>query len=298
MGKLVLIVVMSLIVIFGAIMVSIGNRSTEIPELLSKKQAEILGTKLANFALTFAIRNLIDNKVDLSPDTTINYGYNNFAILNGAGSIDSIIYNMNSSLDTVQVICKVSYTVAGNQNHQKRSANLKITSSGATANLDKAIVTNGTIKQKAKASITGGILENQSLTLQDIFGVSKADLKSLAMDDYSYFVNPGNHQAIGTTLTWMDGDFHPSSYWTGSGILIVDGDFKMSAHAQFDGILIVYGNFETTAWSNINGAIAILSTNESELKAHVEVVKDTSLVQGGSIVVLNNFRQFQIINLE
>jgi hypothetical protein len=296
MGKLALIIVVSVVLLFGTIMLSVGNRTSELPEMISKNEAEILGAKLGSFAMGYALKNLNNHKILLEADDIVRLGYSNFAILDGSGSVDSIIYKMNSTMDTVQVISKVSFSSPSYQMNQQHSVFLNITSNATIANIDTALVTNGTIKLKAHAAVSGDILENQSVTVEDLFGMTSAALKDLAVDQYSYFENPSNHQVIGDTLTWVEGNFHPTSWWTGSGILIVNGDFRMTAHAQFDGILIVLGNFEIGAQSEVNGAVAILSTGQSTLKAHSDVVINASVVSDKFEVISNHSAVFAIIS--
>jgi len=270
MGKIALILVLSVTVLFGTIIVSNTENSADLPQKIAHNESEMLGNKLSNYAISYSIKNLVDNKINLSADETRAIGYNDFNIFNGR--IDSIIYRANSNLDTIRIDCKTTYNVAGQYNSHYRTAHLKINSSSTNYDFNAAIVTAGTIRFRGHGSVVGDVKENQNFTFEEVFGISAEEMKSTAQGMGTYFENPSNHQVIGDEISWMEGDFHPTAWWNGSGILIVNGDFKMTAHSVFEGVLYVTGEFEMTSHTEILGTVFIQHTGRSDIKAHSIVI--------------------------
>jgi len=295
MGKIALIMIFSIIIVFSAIMVSVHHSSSSIPEKVAATESEMLGEKLGNYAISYSIKKLVDGNVSLSPDDRVSYGYDDFEIFDG--KIDSIIYQTNSTLDTVTVYAKTTYEVVNQYSSNYRSAKLRINSSSTSNDFDNAITSAGTVSLKGHAYVVGGVEENQHFTFLDVFGTSPGDIKNAAKELGSYYKNPSNHQTIGDSITWMQGDFHPTSWWNGSGILIVNGDFKMTAHSEFDGILYVTGSFMMTAHSDIRGTVFIQDKGKSKLRAHSRVIYDEDLIDD-DMDAISSGRSYELLSLE
>jgi len=131
-----------------------------------------------------------------------------------------------------------------------------------------------------------GVSVDRKLVFEDVFGVSKEDLKLVAQNDYpdTYYETPFNND-LASEITWINtpGDESQvtSSGWSGSGILIVENDLKMTG-GTFTGVIWVMGELNMiTGNPLINGAIFIESgaTGEAKVAGNAEINYDEAAVQ-------------------
>lgn len=119
-----------------------------------------------------------------------------------------------------------------------------------------AITAEGDITVSGNAEVIGRKEPYVVFDFQEIFGMSKADVKVIA--DYDY-TNPPNNKMPVEGITWItqpSGAFmvtQPS--WNGRGLLVVDGNFRMTG-GTFSGVLWVTGTLDIAAGNpTINGSI-------------------------------------------
>lgn len=275
MGRLLVIIIILVTAVFATISISINTRETEAPELVSSSLSNIKAKNLSNEGLHYAIKQLVQgNVVPGQSDITLNY--NNFNVLDG--TIDSIKYVMNSTVDTLAITCYASAIISGKVKHYSSSALVRFSAGIA----GKAFNCSKTVTIKGNGVINGGLEENATLDFAQTFGMSMADLKASA-DHYYKNPNTSISPINGITYVELTGSksLHMSGRWTGSGILIVDGNFKDTGQADFDGVIWVNGGyFQMTGQSEINGAVYV-DTDPSKtvkLAGNAEVNYDKTIV--------------------
>ncbi|MFH1856303.1 MAG: hypothetical protein ABH836_03610 [Candidatus Omnitrophota bacterium] len=140
--------------------------------------------------------------------------------------------------------------------------------------INYAILTEGVLDIKGNASIDTDedgtpneegedYLENVTLSFQDTFGISKAEMKSRATINYT---DPANNQVPVSGITWVDFDSGTefeitTTGWSGSGILVVDGDLKITS-GTFNGVIWVIGTLKISGNPTIKGALLVESGTE------------------------------------
>ena len=108
---------------------------------------------------------------------------------------------------------------------------------------------------------------NDGLSLfEEIFGVSKDDMKAIAQESPNRYYNSAIKNEIVENITWVDGGGEESeittSTWTGSGIFIVNGNLKITG-GTFDGILWVIGSLYLGAGNpTIRGSVFVECSTE------------------------------------
>ncbi|MEA2103820.1 MAG: hypothetical protein U9P79_04160 [Candidatus Cloacimonadota bacterium] len=276
MGKLVFIVLLSLIVIFGIMFVTTGDRMQEIPNIVSQKQAGIIGQKLGNFALAYGIKQLLNGNVVFVDSTK--GSINDFEILVlEDGSVDSIVYK-NEPNGSIGIYSYVKCTVAGTT--YKHSSSTKIVFSlddSGLSNITAAIVSGGSIEVKAHALIDGSVVEDSTFNFEEILGMTQEEVIAEAQSNNSFISYPANNEPMPDSLTWMDGNLKIQSQWTGNGILIVNGDLTSTAQVEFNGILIVFGTLTIGAHSNISGSIFVVG--DTSAGAHATISFDADSIE-------------------
>lgn len=159
-----------------------------------------------------------------------------------------------------------------------------------------AMLTEGTLDIKGNASIDGDgdatlneegedYFQNTTLSFQDTFGISKAEMESGATYVYN---NPGNNQQPVSDITWVNvdegGEFKITGGggWTGSGILVVDGDLQITG-GTFNGVIWVVGTLKISGNPVINGAVLVESGAEvdTSVAGNAKITYDENAVNGG-----------------
>lgn len=120
------------------------------------------------------------------------------------------------------------------------------------------------------------------LVFQDIFGVSKTEMKEIAQNPSNKYYDSAVNDPIVENITWINGGAEQSQItsagWTGSGILIVDGNLKITG-GTFDGIIWITGSLEIAAGNPvINGAIFVESDTTVDLSGNLTLNYDTGAI--------------------
>ena len=254
MGKLLIVAILVIGAIFVLIILSVQDRTDEIPELASSNLAELQAKALCYEAIVYGMRNLNDGTVTLTAGETTQT-YTNFAIMEG--TIDSIQYNSNTSNDTIEIVSYAGYQNAGETIQHKSSALVCWVPTYAQS----AVSANGGIEVGGSADITGDINENSDppLSFEALFGMTKAEMEAIADN---HFIDPPNNPAGFENITWVSfanegGELKvTTTAWEGSGILIVDGDAQFSG-GSFNGIMWITGTLFINGNNGFNGAVYV-----------------------------------------
>jgi len=127
---------------------------------------------------------------------------------------------------------------------------------------DLAIEVNGLLNLKGSYDINpdNSYVTKAGLSFTDKFSFSSDIIKSIAIEQGTYYVNPSSPLQDLNGVTWIDIVAPtqklkiPTSGWSGSGILIVNGDADIEGGA-FNGIIWVIGELTITGNGTINGAV-------------------------------------------
>ena len=242
MGKLLIVAIFIVAAVITVILLSVQDRTEEVPEISSSNIAELQAKALCHEAIVYGMRNLNDGTVTLTAGENTQT-YANFAVMEG--TIDSIQYNSNTTNDTIEIISYASYQNADSTEtiQHKSSALVCWVPTYAQA----AMSANGEIDVGGSADITGDLIENSDppLSFEALFGMTKAEMEAIADN---HLLNPHNNPAGVEDITWVS--FAPFTSlpimkvtradWYGSGILIIDGDAHF-AGGSFDGIMWITG---------------------------------------------------------
>ncbi|MBN2017516.1 MAG: hypothetical protein JW794_05245 [Candidatus Cloacimonetes bacterium] len=276
MNRVILIIVIILIAIAITIVV-IGNKKSEVvPEIVTDDEAGIQARSLANYAVQYGIKQLLQGKVSFA-DSTHGYieGFTSLAIMDG--TIDSLSYATLSD-GKIKIDSWVSYDVLGSiKSHHSSAKFAFFTGEGVVSNITAAIVTGGSITVKAKAVVDGIVIEDSTFDFEETFGLTEQEVKDECISLGSYIEVPANNEPMPDSLTWMNNDLRVQSYWSGAGILIVNGDFNATAQIVFEGILVVFGELSLGAHSDITGAVYVI--DDASLGAHAVVSFDVDAIQ-------------------
>ena len=273
MGKILLIAVFIIIAIFAAITITIQRHSSKVPEMLSENLAEQQAANLAAYALGYGINKFLDGNVTFYDSIT---GYiDDFTPLEVLdGSIDSIKFT-NESDGSIRINSYVTYNINDETvNHQSSAV---VFSSEPSDCIPNAIGAGGSITVGGNAKVTGDTLGHADIDFEEIFGMTKEEMKAAATNTYD---GPINDPTPVDSITWIEGDVHFTSGVTGmSGLLIVTGYCKWSG-ADFDGILYVMGelvqDIQITGDSVINGAIIV--EGDADVTGNTTINYDAGIV--------------------
>ncbi|MDO9577095.1 MAG: hypothetical protein Q7J16_04350 [Candidatus Cloacimonadales bacterium] len=279
MGKLLVIIILMVTAVFATLSITINKQKMDAPELVSTSMSQIKAKNTSNEGIHYAMKQIYQGNI--SPDQFVEIAgshftqtFSNFDVLDG--TIDSISYVMNSTVDTLTITCYASSVINGKLKHYSSSALLHYTAgiSAKTFICSKGITMNG------NAEINGEKEENASMNFQATFGKTMAQMKSLA--DH-YYKNPSTNISPVNGITYVD--FTSSSKklqlsnWTGEGILIVDGSIQMSGWAEFNGVLWVEGgNFKTSGHGTVNGAVFVNTNNTVQMTGNSVVNENETIV--------------------
>ena len=254
MGKLLIVAIFIVAAVITVILLSVQDRTEEIPELSSSNIAELQAKALCHEAIVYGMRNLNDGTITLTAGENTQT-YANFAVMEG--TIDSIQYNSNTTNDTIEIVSYAGYQSAGETIQHKSSALVCWVPTYAQA----AMSANGGIEVGGSADITGDLIENSDppLSFEDLFGMTKAEMEAIADN---HFEDPPNNPAGFEDITWVsfsnvDGSLKvTTAAWEGSGILIVDGDAHFSG-GTFNGIMWITGTLFINGNNGFNGAVYV-----------------------------------------
>ena len=273
MGRALIILVVLIAVIIAIVVIAVQNKSTEVPELLD----EFLHSNLAAYAMNYGIKQVASEYVT-DDSTQILY----LEVPAVGGRIDTLKYTFtDTEPDTVSILASISWLEDGTRVTPAHASETRIVISTSAPTYDfgnYALTTAGSIKFKGHSS-ANPYRANHTFTFEDIFGMTALEAKNYAMSDGNYYegstiTDPGHGSYTVDSFTWMEGDYHPTSWNVSSGILIVNGNLKSSAHVVFTGLIYVMGTFFPTAWTNITGAVFVEDTAQTSLSGHATITYD------------------------
>lgn len=276
MGKLLIIILLILTAVFATIAVSVQSKSADIPDMISSNMSEIKAKSLSNEALMYSIRQLNQGSLSVS-QTGVSQTYSNFNVLDG--TIDSIKYVMIGSGDTLKITSYVTANVNGKRTQYRSIAEILYTS----ASFDNAITCSKDLDVRGSSTIIGNVEENVDLDFASVFGMTMAQMRAIADNDYT---DPPNNVTPVNGITYIETTGNNKAHftnhhWSGSGILIVDGEFHMTG-GTFDGIIWVEGGrFMMSGNGLVQGTIFINSEPDEQTKVtgNCDVYYDRDIIQ-------------------
>lgn len=257
MGKLLIVAIFIVAAVITVILLSVQDRTEEVPELTSSNLAELQAKALCHEAIIYGMRHINDGTSGYySGENTQTYA--NFGVMEG--TIDSIQYISNTTNDTIEIVSYASYQNADETIQHKSSALVCWVPTHAQG----AMYANGTIIVGGNAEITGNLFENchPPLSFEDFFGITKAEMEAIADN---HLVDPPNNPEGVEDITWVSftgaggagsGFKVTTTDWDGSGILIVDGDAEFSG-GSFNGIMWITGELFVNGNNGFNGGIYV-----------------------------------------
>lgn len=139
-----------------------------------------------------------------------------------------------------------------------------LTGAGNPAGVTSAIAAEGTVTVKGSATVTpeGSIEEGATLSFENIFGLTMAEMREIAQN-YNYYGTIAFNSDIATGITWVNTPGTQAQItqagWTGDGILVVEGDLRITG-GIFDGVIWVGGELDMAGNpAIINGGIFVES---------------------------------------
>ncbi|MCF7793376.1 MAG: hypothetical protein K9N09_06455 [Candidatus Cloacimonetes bacterium] len=254
MGKVVIIALLIAAVSFTVLTLAQKDKREDSAENTGRSMAKIQAKSLSNEALNYSIKKLYDGSLNFV-NGEASLSFSNFNVLEGA--IDSLYYKESITGDSIFVTTYVSYP-SGNDTVQK-SASAVV--NYVPANITAAVSANGDIIIKGNAAVVGDVDANcdPPLNFEEIFGVSKAYVESLATNLY---IDPANNISPCTDITWVKFSDPSNSFkvtttgWSGSGLTVIDGDADFSG-GTFYGILWVTGELRITGNLTVEGALYV-----------------------------------------
>lgn len=274
MGRTLIILVVLLAVIIAAIVINVQNKTIEFPELLDK----FLHSNLHAYALSYGIKQVASENVTSDSTQILN-----LEVPAVGGRIDTLTYTYNATNDTVSILASISWLEDGERKTPAQASETRIVISTTNYHFGNyALTTVGPIDFKGHSS-ANPYRENFIFSFEDIFGITPLEAKNYAITDGNYYegnpiTDPGHGTYTVDSFTWMEGNYHPTSWNISSGILIVNGDLKSSAHPIFSGVIYVMGEFFPTAHTNITGAVFVESTAQTNLSAWATITYDHNVV--------------------
>ncbi len=276
MGKLLIIILLMLTAVFATIAVSVQSKSADIPDLISSNMSEIKAKGLSNEALMYSIRQLNEGNLSVS-ESSVSQAFSNFNVLDG--TIDSIKYVMVGSGDTLMITSYVTANVNGKRTQYQSMAGILYSSSS----FDNAITCSKDLDIRGSSTIIGNVEENVDLDFETVFGMTMAQMRAIADNDYT---NPPNNVTPVNGITYIETTGNNKAHftnhhWSGSGILIVDGEFHMTG-GTFDGIIWVEGGrFMMSGNGLVQGTIFINADPDEQTKitGNCDVYYDEDIVQ-------------------
>ena len=249
MGKMTILGLLTIIVILTLVMASVFSNSRKLPEAVTDQIVHSQVKYISNYALTYAIQKLIDQTYTITPGVTETYNSNTdspFNVLNG--TVNTIILDVSAAKDTIEIFANVSCIIQGQQvNHIGRAFIAYSPVYCTPQGVDNAITTSGKIDLKGNATVNGNIEEQATLDFEDIFGITKEEMRNGA---HNLYVDPPNSFQPVNNITWVEYEDNTTTKitqnnWVGSGILVIDGDITITG-GHFYGIIWITGNCKMT----------------------------------------------------
>lgn len=280
MGKMLIVALLVIGSIFTLIILSVQDKTEEVPELLTSNLAELQAKALCREALVYGMNKVNEGSVATSPGNTI-HTYPNLEVLDS--TIDSIQYIANATNDTVEVSSYASYQVDDEIFQHKSTAVVYWVPTSAQG----AMYANGDITVTGNAVVLGNIFTNSNprLDFEELFGMTKAQMEAIADNHY---VNPPNNVSPVEDITWISGNVMVTqNNWDGSGILVVDGNAIFNG-GSFSGIMWVTGNLMINGNNGFHGAIYIEGGTQLEDIEDVNVL-GTCLIEYDVQAIIDAF---------
>jgi len=273
MGRTLIILVVFLAVIISVIVIGVQSKSSEVPELLD----EFLHSNLAAYALNYGIKQVASENITGTTTLVLN-----LEVPAVGGRIDTLTYTYNTTNDTVSILASISWMEDGSRVTPAHASETRIVISTTPPDYNfgnNALTTAGPVNFTGHSSANPSYRENHTFTFSDIFGTTQLAAKNYAISDGNYYegahiTDPGHGAYTVDNVTWMEGNYHPTSWNISSGILIVNGDLHCSAHVNFTGIIYVMGTFFPSAHTNITGAVFVEDTAQTSLSGHATITYD------------------------
>lgn len=297
MGKVLIVGIFIVALVLVGVLTMISDRSEEMPQLVNRNLNEISARSLANYGVTYGIRQLMNGNVTFI-DSVSGYVKDFEPIVLADGSVDSIKYVNDPTKNTIGVQSYVTVTNTPALIQYQSSADVAIfLGEDIEHNITAAIVSGGSITLKAQSFINGDVYEDTDVDFEETFGISEEDLKADAQNSGTYLDNPEipYHTDLHNELTWVEGDLKVVQHWSGSGFLVVNGDCEINAHSDFDGILVIFGTLTMNAQSAVTGAVYVISDEESSLGAHSNITFSEASVEVALQNLPSNAR-FEIVS--
>ncbi|MCF7859004.1 MAG: hypothetical protein K9N07_06720 [Candidatus Cloacimonetes bacterium] len=254
MGKLLLIVVLVVSSIFVIIILSMQNKTEDVPELVTSNLVELQAKALSREALVYGMNKISTESITLNPGVNTQT-FNNFDIM--GGSIDSIQYIPNATTNDIEINSFATYRDNNETYRHKSTVVVKWVPTLAQG----AIYSNGDIDVGGSADIFGNLFPNSDppISFEEFFGMTKAEMNAIADN---HFVDPPNNPPGVEDITWITFS-NPSgrmkittASWVGSGILVIIGDAQISG-GTFNGIMWITGSLFINGNNGFNGAIYV-----------------------------------------
>ena len=117
------------------------------------------------------------------------------------------------------------------------------------------IMVSGDLEVKGSAEVNGDVAENTTPRFEDVFGVTKNEMKDNATYEYT---SPPNNKMPVEKITWINNGFNiTKTGWVGSGIMIMNGNLDISG-GTFNGVIWVIGKLKMASGNPvINGSIFV-----------------------------------------
>ena len=181
--------------------------------------------------------------------------------LNDASNRTIAYYQVSISNPVTETPTANSVGFAPDQNGADRSIRASLKRKIITPNpglITAAVEAEGEISIGGDAEVVGDVKEESEFIFEDIFGLTKEDLKRLVdvIRD-----PPNNYQPVSGT-TWFEQVNNSivritANGWLGNGIMIVEnGDLKITG-GHFKGLIWVMGNLDIAGNAGIHGAIFV-----------------------------------------
>ncbi|RLD65980.1 MAG: hypothetical protein DRI84_05770 [Bacteroidetes bacterium] len=280
MGKLLIIIVLLVIVIFTGIIISLQNKSTLIPSLVTSNMAEIKARSLSNEALIYGIKQLNEGNISVIDSLEQSFLNNRYEVIDG--EIDRIVYEVISG-DTLRVTSYVTAVINGDSTQYRSTA--EVHQGGVSDKFENIITTASWLHQRGNSTIEGNVDEWADFTFEEVFGMTMAQMKTIA--DH-YYTNPGNNVSPVDGITYIKTTRNKKAHffgdWSGSGILIVDGNFQMTG-GTFEGIIWVEDKFHISGAGgtgyapNVRGSLFSNGNSKTHVTGRASLIYDRDIVQ-------------------
>lgn len=189
-----------------------------------------------------------DTNIFYNTTTTPVAGYSNRWTINSVGSCVLARNSGGGALETINRAVRATVELPAGPNPDA---------------LTSAIATTGNLSIRGSVDInpSGSTQTYSTLTFENVFGMSKDLLKSLADNVYT---NPETNQQPVSGITWVDvtgaNKYVISSNWTGSGLLIINGNgediaLDISGGWHFSGVIWVIGKLSISGTPVITGSV-------------------------------------------